>query len=229
MPLHFPSFQDPYLRSAGVCATFALSDSPISQHIRGLDGKVEKKETRYESQNGKAWIRVFASPCKTNPEGSLENRGHFHVDYQLESEFSGTKAEEIPRNSPEEVQALLDRFVGESADEVCFGATFRLPRRELPSRGVVELTLDVSTKIDSAELDIAGVSFNVRNCEPYQRIRWTLNQEQGEEESLTVVISAQDAFDVDEDYLETVTQILAKGVRKLVLEDSLKEQAAEHD
>jgi hypothetical protein len=105
----------------------------------------------------------------------------------------------------------------EKKGKVCCEGRFRIPREELPRRGVVNLMLDVAVKMGRAQMGLTGAEFDIRGRPPYRKLRWRLD-EANDQSSLRVNVLAYGDLKMMKGRIDTMTEILSKGVRELIIE-----------
>jgi hypothetical protein len=219
MPIQLPDFQNSRLYALYAVAFFDLSDSSLSRFIKRLDNKKEKREARYETALGMARIQVAVDQKQKEANALLEQMGEMSVQIELESELAQPIYLMPPPHGIDDVQDLVNKLHGEKIHGGIGGA-FSIPVNQLPDRGAVRLMLEVSTKIGKGDILLKGAQFLVQNYDPYQEVSWWSGQ-RGGETNLFVSIGARNVTVVEDDYLENAVQVLTRGLRELVLEESL--------
>jgi len=219
----FPTFQNSYLQSFSVCSCFPLSSSPLSKFIRDIGSSAQRKETRFDSARGPVQIRIRLNQVARNrrkePSRALaEYEGHFHVECSLEASLPPLQAKKSAPNSQEELLELLKMFAAGNDGVVCCTGRFLVPRKLLPRLGVVDAMLDVSAKVENAEMVVTGVSFEIQNRPPYGRLRWKLKPETKDATELEVEIAIWGEFKTIGASLEKMSEVLWNGVQELVIE-----------
>jgi hypothetical protein len=132
--------------------------------------------------------------------------------------FSPSRAKKVPPNSPEEIQKFLKMFAEEKSGTLCCQGRFLVPREGLPRRGMVDAMLTISPAIGDAQMAVTGVSFDIENNPPYQRLRWKLKSEKKSAVELEVDIETIETFEEGGSLLENMSNVLWSGVQQLVLE-----------
>lgn len=218
MPPILPTFQDQYLQSFFFCSCFPLSSTPLSELVRQLGARTEKRETHFKTDAGLAWIRVEVG--RIRPKGpSAGDEGHIHVNCRLISESESSRTKSPPSNTREEVEEILSMFTRERSGTVCCNGRFRIPKDALPGRGVVSLMLDVAVKVGRAQMGLTGAEFDVRDRPPYRKIRWRLEEANGKP-ALRAEILAYGDVKTAKGRMDKMLDVLSRGVRELITEST---------
>jgi hypothetical protein len=217
MQPEFPTFAQAHLQSFLVCSCFELTDNALSKLVKQLDSP-DERETRFDSGNGPAWIRVRIGPRRQDgPEAVAP--GRFQVDCALESTFSPSRADEDPRNSPEQVQEYLRLVLRQKAGiSYCCEGRFLVPKAELPMRGFVGLLHGASASVGNTKMNLIGATLDVQGCPPFGEVRWRRKRGTGggKSEQLDITISAFPDESSSVGRLDKVAEMLSSGLKKLV-------------
>jgi hypothetical protein len=211
-----PTFDDHNLTYFCFCLWAPVGNSRLSQFVAALK-KREVRETRFPYSGGFAWIQVQVDLPKER-DGIREAR--FHADCQPEWRFNPPRSEssKVP-NSEAEVRELLELVDDEQVGNICYEGVFQIPFASLPARSIINLMRGFPAEAGGASLAIRAMTLSVHDKPPYLELRWKLGED-GDNDKVTVAISAYGEIGTVRGDLRKMTETLSRGVRELVLQNS---------
>lgn len=199
--LSLPDFSEPHLQSLGVC-TYIKPNEAVPLIADTFDG---------DAQFGNNyWLHVCTNQSsQKSPDKKL--RTHLHVD--VKRQFGPSKSK--PSSSIEVLTSKIIRCYGALAS-LWIKADFEVPVEALPTGGVIQAFLGLSTQAGKHNLAFNGASMKIED-EQLDELRWRLTDSG---DSVLIVLDANVEMPISDSYIQDAATFLTKAFQRIVLDAS---------
>lgn len=201
MTRYLPTFADPRLEALNVCAVFHR-DEPSWRKLTPIG--VQAKCKTGQSQG---WVQLTL-------ERSNDVQGHLHLDIGRHGFYERFESRELKKI--EYVNEILGKLASQECD-THLTAHYKVPIDDLPKRGMIRTSLQLSTESCGSRLTLSGAKFAI-DGDLFSDVEWEISDfEQG---VIAVGLHAFTEVEVKPSFLIEVEQWMHDGFECFVLEST---------
>jgi hypothetical protein len=200
--LRLPDFSEPHCQLITICG-----------HIEGVQLTEQIKRLDEDAQFGDGfWLHLVSE--KSTRDADKKDELHLHID--LKRQFK--KRKKKPSSTLNSLTAEVAKFSGKTV--ACWiRAEYLVPVSKLPSGGVIQAFLGLSTQAGKLNLAFRGASMSIED-EQLDELRWRLI-----DDGKTVIVSLDGYWEttISSTYLDDSAELLNDAFQRIVLDANKSE------